>query len=658
MIRQSLNITIILAVILRIECVSQLVWASDATPNEGSYPAGLYAHYHGDGLKFSGNRIVSWANSAPNKNNAELAKRDLSRIHGEPRPFRIKPPSTARTVVRLDGRSALWQPVSEWGKLDHGRTIVMAVRLNKDAEGFLFDGSTNSGLTRAQIRSGRWQVGIQPPPISNAANNDIETLVASNGAWSVHGFVFDHSEKTSSGLHVQLAKDQWTEASFTCPSTNSLGGLIVGSNAATQLGLECDVGEILVFDRALAKSDLKRVSQALMTRWSDLVDLPDDQQPRPEQVEDDPRVFRTVLRRPGDDGSKAYRIPGLATSPKGTLLAVFDIRYDGGGDLPANIDVGLMRSTDQGETWEPMQKILDFDKAEPNSRGNGVGDPAILVDHQTGTIFVAALWSKGNRAWNGSGPGLTPEETGQFVLTRSNDDGKTWSEPINITTQIKSKEWRLCFNGPGAGIQTRNGSLIFPAQFRDTDGTAHSCFIHSNDHGSTWSISPPAIPGKRPTSESQIVELDDGSLLLTMRDESRSGKRAWARWIWKASDKRTGATDNTGDGKQLATHGHWSEPWFTVPDPTCMASMMRHPHGKLIFSNPNSSTQRIALTLRTSNDGGVTWSDGRLLDPRGCMYSCMTTLSDGRIGIVYEVAGTLTFARFPLAWISEGSPQR
>ena len=286
-----------------------------------------------------------------------------------------------------------------------------------------------------------------------------------------------------------------------------------------------------------------------------------------------------------------------------------------------------------------MQRILDFDKAEPNSRGNGVGDPTILVDRQTGTAWVAALWSRGNRGWNGSGPGLTPDETGQFVLTKSTDDGVTWSPPINITKQIKDPRWRLCFQGPGAGIQTTDGTLIFPAQFRDADGTAHSCFIFSRDHGDSWTISPAAIPGNRPTSEAQIAELDGGSLLLTMRDESRSGKRAWAQWTW----------NQPGDAK---SQGKWSEPWFTVPDPTCMASLIRHPHGELLFSNPNNATQRIAITIRASHDGGRSWSDGQLLDPRGCMYSCLTVLKDGRVGILYEVAGTLTFARFPLEWVT------
>ena len=186
------------------------------------------------------------------------------------------------------------------------------------------------------------------------------------------------------------------------------------------------------------------------------------------------------------------------------------------------------------------------------------GDPAVLADQRTGSLFVVALWSQGPRAWNGSGPGLTPDETGQLMLVRSDDDGVTWSKPVSLTPQVKDPAWRLCFNGPGNGIQLKDGTLVFPAQYKVTVGDAaarspagkpHSCFIASRDGGRTWRISPAAIPDGIPTSEAAIAELSDGGLLLSMRNESRSGERAWAKWQRAAS----------GDGKPTTDilQGRW-----------------------------------------------------------------------------------------------------
>mgnify|MGYP002230881702 CR=1 FL=1 len=58
------------------------------------------------------------------------------------------------------------------------------------------------------------------------------------------------------------------------------------------------------------------------------------------------------VRHAGDDGSAAFRIPGLVTTNKGTLLGVYDVRYNSSVDLQEHIDIGLSRSTDGGKTWE------------------------------------------------------------------------------------------------------------------------------------------------------------------------------------------------------------------------------------------------------------------------------------------------------------------
>lgn len=560
-------------------------------------PAGpLHAWYREDGSKADGPVVSAWENAV-----ADGAARALTRVVGRPQAVRVETAGGPRTVVRFNGSAALWQAVSSWGTLARDRTVVVFARVPVAGQGTLFDGSTRVGSTPVKWSDAKWKSAAK----SSSANG---------GGWQTHAFVF-------------------------AAGGTPLGGFILGANVATQEGLACDIAELLVYPRALSEAELKDVTAYLQAKWGDPKELPAAQQPQAPPQFVDPRIFRTTLRKQGDDGVHTYRIPGLATTPKGTLIAVFDLRHKHGGDLPADIDVGAMRSTDNGATWSPVRRILDFDAAVPGSHGNGVGDPAVLVDQRTGTIFVAALWSKGRRAWHGSGPGLTPDETGQFVLVKSTDDGVTWSSPINITEQVKDPAWRLCFNGPGNGIQLRDGTLVFAAQFKGADNVPHSCFIASRDGGRIWKISPAAIPGSPPTSESAIVELADGSLLLSMRNEARAGVRAWARWDWK---------DDLLQGK-------WSEPWLTVPDPTCMASLVRHPHGELIFSNPNHTQRRVALTIRSSTDGGRTWSTGRLLDPGGSMYSSLTVLRDGRIGVLYEStdAAGLVFARFPRDWETE-----
>lgn len=273
----------------------------------------------------------------------------------------------------------------------------------------------------------------------------------------------------------------------------------------------------------------------------------------------------------GDKKIKSFRIPGIAVTPKNTLIAVYDHRYNNSGDLPGNVDVGMARSTDGGKTWSKTKPIIDFDASVKGSNGNGVGDPCVLVDKKTGTIWVAALWSFGNRAWGGSGPGMTKEETGQFVLVKSENDGVSWSRPINITSQVKNPEWRLCFQGPGNGICTSKGILVFPAQYRDKSGTEHSFFIYSKDGGKTWKPSPPAAPGKR-TTEAQVCEIPGGSLLISMRNHN-SGNRAWA--VFRAPG---------GD----LDKGKWEEVYFDIPDPVCAAGLASNPRNlkQVVFHQP------------------------------------------------------------------------
>lgn len=348
------------------------------------------------------------------------------------------------------------------------------------------------------------------------------------------------------------------------------------------------------------------------------------------------------VRHAGDDGSKAYRIPTLITAKDGTLIAGYDVRYNSSVDLQEDIDVGINRSFDKGRTWQKMQIIMDAGEygGLPEAQ-NGIGDPAMLIDEKTGTIWAIAAWihGKGNgRAWFNSDKGMSLDSTAQLMITKSIDNGKTWSKMTNITSQVKDPSWYFLLQGPGMGITMRNGTLVFPIQFIDSSRVPNAGIMYSKDRGTTWKIENLAHTN---TTESQVVELEDGVLMLNMRD-NRGGSRA----IYTTSD--LGKTWKAHESNKSA-----------LQEPICMASLIgidakenNLKRDILLFSNPNHLKNRKNITIKASLDGGKTWkeSNSLLLDSQdGWGYSCLTLVDKDHVGILYESSvAHMTYQLIPL----------
>lgn len=374
-------------------------------------------------------------------------------------------------------------------------------------------------------------------------------------------------------------------------------------------------------------------SASLQTKvTADITSVKADGKENPTKLVSDKNIERRMgigVRHAGDDGSAAFRIPGLVTTNKGTLLGVYDVRYNSSVDLQEHIDIGLSRSTDGGKTWEKMRLPLAFGEYDglPAAQ-NGVGDPSILVDTKTNTVWIVAAWTHGmgnQRAWWSSHPGMDLNHTAQLVMAKSTDDGKTWSAPINVTEQVKLPEWYFLLQGPGRGITTSDGTLVFPIQFIDKTRIPNAGIMYSKDRGETWKIHNYA---RTNTTEAQVAEVEPGVLMLNMRD-NRGGSRA----VYTTTD--FGQTWKEHESSRTA-----------LIEPVCMASLISvkakdNVFGKdlLIFSNPNSTSARKDMTIKISMDGGKTWSaDHQLLldEDYNWGYSCLTMIDKETIGILYE----------------------
>ncbi len=321
----------------------------------------------------------------------------------------------------------------------------------------------------------------------------------------------------------------------------------------------------------------------------------------------------------GEGGCHTYRIPALAVTSRGTVLAFAEGRKRSASDT-GDIDLLVRRSTDHGTTWGEPKVVWD-------DAGNTCGNPCTVVDRQTGAVWLLMTWNRGDDHERQIIDGVSTDTRRVFV-THSSDDGVTWSMPTEITADVKRPDWTWYATGPGSGIQMRCGSdrgrLLIPCDYIES-GTKryYSHVIYSDDHGNTWhqgGSSPEAQ-----VNECQVVEMVGGKLMLNMRNYNPTKRR---RQVAVSTD--SGAT--------------WHDQRFdeALPEPICQAAIerLRWPSasqpGVLLFSNPANPSARTTMTLRASLDDGATWPVSTVLHDGPSAYSDLAVLRNGKIACLYE----------------------
>jgi sialidase-1 len=240
---------------------------------------------------------------------------------------------------------------------------------------------------------------------------------------------------------------------------------------------------------------------------------------------------------------------------------------------------------------------------------------------------------------------------------RSTDEGATWTEPVEITASFEpfraSYDWKVIATGPGHGIQLKTGRLVVPIWLAyggvGDHAPAAAGTIFSDDHGTTWQAGAIVMPNEGAyvsPNESILAPLSDGRVMMLTRSPSKPNRKLVA----------TSADGATG----------WTTPTFheDLWEPICMAGLVAHPSGALLFSNPHTlpldpnavtvpggKGKRENLSIALSRDDGKTWPVRKTLEPGASAYSDLAVLPDGTVLCLYELGKSIACARFDLAWL-------
>ncbi|MEV5797979.1 sialidase family protein [Streptomyces collinus] len=369
-----------------------------------------------------------------------------------------------------------------------------------------------------------------------------------------------------------------------------------------------------------------------------------DASPSPAPVFEQQVLFKASQ----DPGYACFRIPAIVRTADGTLLAFAEGRVLNCGDA-ADIDIVVKRSTDGGHTWGPLRVVNE-------GAGDTHGNPAPVVDRETGRIWLAETYNTGRT--DSASCSVPCDRTPH--LQYSDDDGVTWSAPRDLSPEILPADWNSWYaTGPVHGVQLTHGRyagrLVFGVNTETWDGSRvtanHAALVVSDDHGGHWRIGatdswPVAADGtfRQKPSELTLAERADGSVLVSGREQDGTDL-----------GHRTQAVSRDGGGSFTA-------PFRGLPDlyaPQVQGSVLRL-GDRILLSCPADPDRRRTMMIRSSYDGGRTWDSvdrGTVVTTDWSGYSDLVRADHDTVGLLYEGGAVdardeIRFARFTVDWLA------
>ena len=491
--------------------------------------------------------------------------------------------------------------------------------------------------------------------LANATVNGvfIATYSVSSGSedYMVAGYSFDF---VSSGTNDVTVTPNGGEA-VTASSANAANVLVVNSEESA----------LLTFDVTSTSNMFANTSNFYITLVR-----------KAPAVEPSQEIFTT------NKGGIPYRIPAIAMAKNGDLIAVADYRHSGADIGVVNngrIDLHARISKDNGASWENKFAIVEGQgSSSPDFMHVGFGDPCIVADRESDRVLV--LSCAGNVSFQ-SGTRNNHQNIARFY---SEDNGATWSEPVDIADAIYAM-WDNSNHGPVMAMFVGSGKihqsryvkvndyyrLYCAVLLKNKNATYTNFVLYSDDFGGTWDVLGGVNTAPIPSGgdEPKVEELPNGNVVISSRI---NGGRDFNIFTFTDKEAATGswgtrATSNASNNGVVALGNSTNGEIMIMP-------AVRNEDGEKVwialqslpFGSGRTNVGIYYKELASSNDYNTPANFAKDWDGRhqstfiGSAYSTMCFQKDSTIAFLYEESThgadyTIVYKNYTLEQITDGA---